>query len=299
MPRTRRMSPQFFKAGLNEIIRESDNKPSVWKTLAKVVTTDDLTYNYSTESGLPPASEINEATGIPYEDFATPFNGSSEPVKRGIGFSCSWEWLNTKGYNLMGDRGRRMARSIEKTREADIAGFMNLGGSTLTTPDGVAIFSASHLISTGFFSNIVTSNPALSIGGLETAIGELLQQVDYTGDPTMTGGSYTLFVHPANYMLAQRLTGANKVPQSNNNDPNPAGELITRVVQNPYFTNPLAWLLVSNEENPFAVVQQGGGVRTYTEYDMDKDVHKFSALASWSKFARHPQGLIYSSGAGA
>jgi hypothetical protein len=301
MPRTTTKAVAFARRGLNDIVRLYLSKQrSDYGGYMNNVETREEFYRIATLSDLPPASAINQATGIVYDDVETPWYQDLTPVKRAIGWAISDEALMRDFYNVWKDRNQRLAASITKAIDADCANIWNLGTTThITTPDGVALFSASHLMSNGFYSNILTGNPPLSISSLELAIQAIMAQPSHMGDPMYLDGPFDLIVPVPLAGLANRLVKAFRQPQNNHNDPNWAGSIIrdVRVVRR--LTSATGWGLVSasKDENPLILVN-GSPLKTHIGYDQDKDIHKHTATKLWVKGAKDGRAILWSAGTG-
>lgn len=304
--RTQSEAPLLHRPGVDLLVEMYANHKRVYTEFVRQIDNNNSFYRVATEGDFEPALVVNEATGVEYQNFETPYNRDYNYYKRGIGFSLSWETMNRGKYGLYADRGKKMGDSIRKSIEADMANFINLATTTPTatnvqnvpvTPDGVQLASASHLRQGGTYSNIVTGNPALSVTSLAQAIQELIRQPSHTNDPMMFMGPYKLLVPPELADLANRLVKSQKYPTTNDNDPNWGGGFISEVVVNPYFTSTTAWALaMTGAENPLVMVNSSG-LRTYDQYDIDVDGKKFASFQIWAKVPRDPRGFVYSAGA--
>lgn len=248
-----------------------------------------------TFGSLNPQSEGNP---LDFIDFRTPFYMDVTPIKYGGRFEMASETSESDKTGIISRKVPKLLRAADKAVESRCAGFMNLATSTaFATPDGVALASASHLYEGGTFSNIVTGNPALSLVSLELALQELIVQPDDSGDPMQFMGPYTLLVPAALAGLANRLVNAQKVPSSNNNDPNWAGSLINKVVVNPYFTSSTAWSLVAQgADNPLILLKRRDPkVKMYPVEESDAEGCAVTTI--FAAYAEDPRGFIYSAGA--
>lgn len=296
-------APLLHRPGVDLVVEMYALSPDrIYPKYVREIDNDNNFYRVHTEGDFEAALIVNESTGIQYQDFETPYVRDYNFYKRGVGFSISKEAMQTAKYGYLADRGEKMGDAIRKSKEADMANFMNLATSTSTiyapiTPDGLSLASASHLRAAGLYSNIVTGNPALSVTSLAQAIQELIRQPSHTNDPLMFMGPYTLLVPPELADLANRLVKTQKYPTTNDNDINWSGSYVTEVVVNPYFTSTTAWaLVVQGRKNPLLMVNR---VVLDTDDDKDIDVYgmKYTAVSIWSKVPKDPRGFIYSAGA--
>ncbi|WP_025229091.1 hypothetical protein [Fimbriimonas ginsengisoli] len=311
------MSPLLGREGLNDVISLYNTKnPGIWQKIAKVENTTDYFYRVLQEGDMGPAlamggnaggNPTGEAAGIQYDDFQTPYTKDYYPLKRGIGFAISSEAMESDKYGVIARKGAKMAKSMNKTLEADVANFMNLATSSgFVGPDGQPLASSSHGLDSGVGSNIVniaagsSSSNYLALGplALEQAIQELVQQQSHRGDPMMFMGPYKLYVASALWGLARRIVDASGVQGTNTSDPNWAGGYVDEVVMDPYFTSPTAWALRSSkdDEHGLTLISRREN-RTKEQFDIDKDAWKYTLTRIWAKAIEDWRGFIYSPGA--
>lgn len=299
--RTENTSLRFTIPGLDVVVQLYQKNVKTFYDKFTVTTTLNGPrgyYQVATEGDFLPASEVNQAEGIDFQDFQTPYYMNLTPRKRAIGFSIATEDLTTDLYGLLAKRGTKMMRAITKSKEYDAADFINLGTTTaVPTPDGLAFFSAAHLYQLGTYSNILTNNLPLSYLALEQAKQELFTQPSHTGDPMAFAGDMTLLVHPSNMGLANRLCSADRMPTTNDNDKNWGGQNVTPLA-NPYFSSTTAWALVMSDKsvNPMKMISRRG-LKTDEQPDISRDAMLYTATEIWIKGAFDPRGIIYSAGA--
>jgi hypothetical protein len=256
-------------------------------------------YRVATEGDFTPASQVTQGEAIDFQDLQTPYYMDLYPVKRAIGFSAAQELTSSDLYGLMASRGPKMVEAIERSMEYDAANFLNLGSSSVLTPDGLSFFNSAHLLQTGTASNILSGNPVLSITALAAAKSALFQQVSHTSQPMAYTGNMLLLVHPDNYDLAYRLcnTEGGRQPQSGADSDKNWGGMDVIPFQNPYFTSSTAWALVmEGAENPMKVVVRQG-LRTNEQPDINHDGTLYTATKIWVKGAFDWRGIVYSAGA--
>lgn len=303
MPRTTATAPALARRGINEIVDLFlANQKYDYDGYTETVENREAYYRVQPISDLPPATALSELTGVNYEDFTATSPQDIIAVKRAIGFSISREALMRDFYNVVKERGTALARSIMMAMDADCSNIFNLGTTTaMTSWDGVAIFSASHLAASGFSSTIVSGNPVLSAAGLEAGITQLMNQTSYSGQPLYVDGPFTLVVPPGLLGLANRLVRANGYPTTPNNDPNWGGQFVTRIIPLRRATFTAGWGLIANGgvmANPFKILS-GSDMWIDTQYDIDKQAQKYTAAKLWKKYNTAPYGFVWSSGAGA
>lgn len=130
----------------------------------------------------------------------------------------------------------------------EVLGHQMLNGAfaDVTTPDGAALISASHvnLSGVGSLSNLETGD--LTQGTLQTALTKLRNQHNDRNLPIMQEGA-TLVVHPDGEWNARVILGTDRVVGNANNDINPMSTQGLRLIVSPYLTDPDAWFLLGSE----------------------------------------------------
>jgi len=261
-------------------------------------TTNNAIDKIATEGTFGAPGVVNEGTSIPEVDFRNPFYMDVQPLMYAQIFSASNRAIETDRTGMITRKISKLLRSADKAKESLCADFMNLATSTANpTPDGLALASASHLYSGGTASNVVTGNVVLSATGLETGLQEMFTQVDDSGDPMQFSGKKTLIVHPSNYARAMRLTGAAKMPETSNNDPNWAGSMIANVVQLPYMDSTTAWALVEQGSDNPLVFLEGRGTKVESDEEFRKDGMSWKVTSIFTRYPQDWRGFIYSAGA--
>lgn len=297
-------APAFHKSGALDLVfkvwSDKQGQPRYAKYTSSMKT-DNYFVRMGTEGDFQPAAPVGPTEVVTPQDFQTPFYKDIYPRIYALAFIVEDLAKESDKHGIISDKGRKMFRAIERAMELDAAEFMTLGTTTsVATPDGLALFSAAHLLQTGTASNIVTGNPALSVVSLAQACQELLKQTWHTGEYVDSMGKYNLLVPPDLADLANRLVNATKYPTTNNNDPNWGGGQIGEVIVNPYFTSTTAWALVPAEkdENPLKIVTRRGVVNLEQPLiDVGGGATKYVSNKVWAKFPMDWRRTIYSAGA--
>ena len=287
----------YSHPGLDGIVKlyQSDAK-LFYPSYSRVKTTTNDRDKIGTEGTFPVLTNIGEGDSHPIIDFRNPFTMEITPLKFGGIFSVSSEAMEAEKWGMIGRKATKLLQAEDKTKEYLLADIHNLAtNAAFATPDGVAAASASHLYNGGTYSNIVTGTPVLSQVALELAINELMYaQKDDEGDPWGFSGPYNLLVHPAQAGLANRLVKAMKLPTTNNNDPNWAGEFIANVIPVPFFTSTTAWSLLSTgRKNPYILLNRRG-VQVKMDDDFSKDGSLVRVNSIFTRYMEDPRGWIYS-----
>lgn len=157
---------------------------------------------------------------------------------------------------------KNMARNGRLTKSKNAFNVLNLGFTTQTTNDGVAIFSASHVTLSGAtVSNLLTTS-ALSESTLNTAFNSLINQV--TQDGTLGGHMPAVLLVPtALFKTACEITKSVLRSGTANNDLNYYSELYPglKVLHSPFLGTGFGgldttWFLLSQDHSLTRWVRQ-------------------------------------------
>lgn len=157
---------------------------------------------------------------------------------------------------------KNMARNGRLTKSKNAFNVLNLGFTTTTTNDGVALFSASHVTLSGeTVSNLLTSS-ALSESTLNTAFNSLINQK--TQDGTLGGHLPSVLLVPtALFKTACEITKSVLRSGTANNDLNYYSELYPglKVLHSPFLGagfggSDTSWFLLSQDHSLTRWVRQ-------------------------------------------
>lgn len=257
------------------------------------------------EGGMGYATVVAEAAAIPVTSFNIDDSKDYYWAKRGLGFRASFEKLETDQYGIVQKVARKMAIAMEKTKESTAANVFNNHTSTAAAyvgADGVALVSTAHPYDGGTWSNRGTgasnTDVDLSVVTLEDAIAKLADTVDEKGIPDPKVGPFKLVVPNEQWGLAQRLAKALKLPQSNDNDPNVAGAMISEVVVNPWLTDADAWWLVSSDQDEHGLMHlTHGSRRVQKKLYEETEEYAFFVTEKWLFHHMDARGVWGSPGA--
>lgn len=298
---------QLAHVGVDHVVKLWQAKqPMLYNKMAAPINSRQAYERFLQDAGAPTATIINEGALLPVVEFTSPFVKDFYPKKRALINYRSTETSEADVLGIFGDTPSKLARGVEIARELEAASFINLATSTAATdasPDGLPLASAAHPLATGVWSNILPSNPALSIAALETARSMLLMQPDHQGNPMMFTGPYVLYVHPDLVSLAERLTQSpyqpnNGTTTSQPNDVNVVGKMI-EVVANPYFTSSIAWALRCKLETDHGlrfINRRNTTTRVWN--DETRDAVGVSVTSIFCKAIQNWRGFVYSNGTG-
>jgi len=172
---------------------------------------------------------------------------TAAPVKRGNYIEVTLETFLRDKINKLNTLPDRLSKAWHNTvadRVAQVFTTNSAAGPVLS--DGGALFNATAATSAGGHANLLTT--ALVYAALNSAVVAMKKQTD---QPLGAGRRLGMEVMPA-YLLvpvdlteaAERIVGADKIPGSANNDPNPYYNKI-KVLEVPVWTDVTDWALVA------------------------------------------------------
>lgn len=225
-------------------------------------------------------------------------------LKYGLGISISEEAIDDGKFDELADLIRKLARSAQESREIAFVNMFNNGFSSETTPDGVAVFSASHTFPSGrTMSNVLPVASDLSESSLQQA--RYLFSTTFVGD---TGIIYKmkpkkLLVHPANEAYAEELVGSSGKPDSSDNNLNSLLRHRIEVISSPHLTDEDAWFVLAESGDsvgPGCVIVEREGITTKAggpAVGFDNDSVKYKSKYREAMGWIHPYGVIATPGA--
>lgn len=245
------------------------------------------------EFGMAPV--VDEGTRVGYDDFSTPQTKQYTPVKRALGFYVTEEAMESDRYQVIRN-GMLMAQSFNKTLEQVVANMVNNATNTATQwlgPDGLPLASDSHTLASGTYDNNTTD--AFGPITLETAVQTLAAQKSHRGDPMPDMGPFTLITGTGLMGIANRVTKAEGLQGTPDNDPNWTKTMVTSYSANPYITSTTAWMLKSDKWKSFLIVKRP--ISSKSQFDVDYDATKHVTTTIYLPHFADWRGVQYSAGA--
>ncbi len=172
-------------------------------------------------------------------------------TENGLGFEVTQTALEDDVENILNRAGDWLAFSARYVEEGRAAAPFNNGFSTETTPDGVSLFNASHVLKGGGTAkNTLATAADLSATSLTQALIDLqTDQKDEAGHLALPVQDWILLVPPALEFLAARLLNSTGLPASGDNDINPIKSRRNwTLIVNPRLTDTDAWYLVAKNK---------------------------------------------------
>ena len=187
----------------------------------------------------------------------------------------------------------QILRAARATREVLGHDVLNSGFSTVTTPDGLPLFSASHVNLSGtVYSNVRSAD--LSQSELEGAITQLKNMTDDRGIPIMQSPA-KLIVSPSWEWAAKVILGTPNVVGSDWNNINPMSSQSLQLVVSPYITDEDSWFLLSDDT--MLNWYERKGIHNWSDVDLVKKKMTIGAAFRSATAALDPRNVIGSPGA--
>jgi hypothetical protein len=239
-----------------------------------------------------------EGAPVQYEDLAGGFDATFQADTYELAFRASKEALDDEQEEVVSDAARALGSSMNYTYDVDHSNIFNNGFSSTTgSPDGVALFSASHpLVGGGTGSNTPSTQGDLSVAQLRVALNDIANTRDDAGK-LQHWRAKILFVSYNQRWLAQELLGSDLRADTAENATNAfKGDGLT-VIATPYLTDANAFFLLSEPSKH--------NVRTYWrekpnvlhDWDFETSSMKVKIRARWKRGWSDWRGVYGTSGA--
>lgn len=174
------------------------------------------------------------------------------PLEWGLMFEVSETAEEDDLEDIIAKKAKFLVFSMGQVEEKQGAAVLELGFTTQTTADGVALFSTAHTLKRGGTAkNRPSSDADLSVTSLSQAFIDLDTDTKLeSGQIVMPSKGYYLVVAPANRFNALRIVKSVKDPESSMNAINPLSDLDITVVVNPFLTTDTdAWYMVAKDKD--------------------------------------------------
>lgn len=250
----RTILPDFFLsrlANLELIINDRYMTfPRVMPVIFNEETVKGSIFQTSGYSGLGLFSEVGEGADIQTDDPVQGYDAKFTPLKHGSGYKLTEEMEDDDLDAIAKDYTFHLANSELQTQETQAAALFNNGFSGGTAiPNGQQFFSASHPLAKagGTDRNQPSTSADLSITSLEQAMIDMADWVTEAG-LKIAIRPRILLIPTELWWLSQRLLNSEQLPQSANNDINPARDFVTPIKWE-YLTDTDAWFLGSEKSD--------------------------------------------------
>ncbi len=289
----------LLEPGLRKIYGESYRQYP--REYTKVFSLDTSTRAFEEDqgiTGLGTVPEKAEGKSISYDDPLEGYLKRYTHTTYGLGFMVTREMFEDDQYRKMRAMPKALGRSVRQTIEVLGANHFNRAfNSSYTGSDGVEMCSAVHpLVGGGTFANELSTPADLDITSYEQALIDIQAYVDDRG-LKMLCRPQKLVVHPDNLFQAQIILKSEQLPDTANNDINPAaGTMNGGIVVMHWLTDPDAWFITTDCPNGLNWLW-----RRKPEFTRDNDWEtenaKFKTTFRASSGWTDPRGVFGSPGA--
>lgn len=181
------------------------------------------------------------------------------PVEYGFGFQHTETADEDDEYDVLAQKSRYLGISARVLQETLAAAVINNGlAGTQTTADALALFSTAHLLKRGGTAkNRLSTDSDLSIAALGQMRSDMRTNTKLeSGQLIQPSKDVYLWCHPDNEWLAHRIVNSAGLPQSADNDTNPAKDLMNiSVLPWEYLTDLDAWGLVAKSTSAHGLIR--------------------------------------------
>lgn len=219
-------------------------------------------------------------------------------VTYGLGFMVTREMFEDDLYRKMSQMPKALARSVRQTIEITAANVLNRAfNSSYTGADGKEMCATDHpLIGGGTFQNELTTAADLDVTSYEQALIDIQAFVDDRGLKVATRPT-KLIIHPSNEFQANMILKSSQLPDTANNNYNPAqGTMSGGVAKLHWLTDSDAWFIKTDVPDGLTFLW-----RRRPEFaqdsDFDSENAKFKTTMRFDCGWTDPRGIYGSPGA--
>ena len=234
--------------------------PRIWTKLYNVKSSDKKFERIMTVTGMGDVPEKGEGAPYTSDIIRAGWTKDFTHTEYGMMFEVTQTALEDDQYDQLAQHARWLMFSARVVEEKKAHALFNNGFTTEQSPDGVALFSASHVLKGGGTARNTLSTAAdLSVTSLTQALIDWQTQTKVeSGQAVNYANDLILFVPPALEFTADRILNSTLLPGSADNDRNAikARRNWTLVVS-PYLTDEDAFFLLSADK-------KSHGITSYT-----------------------------------
>lgn len=229
---------------LNDQLKEL--KP-IWRQYFNVKDSDKKFERVMTVQGMGDIPQKGEGETYQLDVIKAGYTKDFTHVEFGLGFAVTETALEDDQHDQLEKNGSWLAYSARVVEEKRAANVFNNGFGSETTPDGVSLFNATHVLKSGTSArNTLATAADLSATSLAQALVDLQTQTKLeSGQVVAPITDLVLLVPPALELTAYRLLESAGLPSSADNDMNPFKKRSWKVVVNPFLTDDDAWFILA------------------------------------------------------
>ena len=265
-------------AYIDEILFERFDAPTL--TYPQVFNVRSSTRAYEETTGLTgfgQFSQKSEGGTVDYDTILQTYDKRFTHLTFAKGYQITTEAMDDDLDGAITNAAPALARAARVSIETYIWNLFNLGFGTETTPDGVALFSASHpLVAGGTYSNLISGD--LSQANIESGVNLFDGMLDDRGLPIEA--SVTNLVIPVELRwIAYEILKSQLRSDTANNTVNALNQLSLNVILTKYLTGDDDWFLTSDPSQHRALVYWRQ--EPVTDHTMDFDTGNMKSKMSY------------------
>ena len=232
-------------AYLDEIMKERFDAPSLTYTQVFNVRDSKRAYEEITGiTGFDQFVEKDEGDVITYDKLLQGYDKRFKHKTYAKGFQITLEAMDDDIDNAISDAAPALARVARNSIETEAFSDFNNGFSSVTTPDGVSLFSASHpLVGGGTASNLISGD--LAQGTLEQAIN-LYNDMRDDRNQLIDLNPTILLIPTELQWVTHELLKSQLRSDTANNASNALNQLGLKVIMSKYLTGDDDWFVMSD-----------------------------------------------------
>ena len=259
--------PDFFidlLPGLDSVYMQAkdlDETKAAYKALYNIKSSDAAFENVSGVSGFDVFQNVGEAEEVPLMNIAQLFDKKFTHIKWAGAYGISEEMTDDDNFEIVASMARAHARAFRYTKEVDLAGPLNNGGTAATesSADGSAIFATHTRYDGGTTSNTVSTD--FGVAAAQTMFNYFATLVDDRGHDINISPKY-IFANPAmKWVIKETMESAYK-PFAATNEINALND---ETLQDNY------WARITDTDAWYVSVDpadlNGNGLRLYNRQD--------------------------------
>jgi hypothetical protein len=313
---SRNMFPPLLAPGLRHIFLQftdlKEHAPQYTHYLDEMTSEDAYEIDYEL-SGTGPMPMMQEGSAPQTDGIIQGGTKKYVHIQYGLLTECTRQLVADDKYGVIKNVPKSHARSGLYAKEAVACSLFNLGGTSITTTNGVTLFSTAQPLmggamatnaapnistiinSAGTYPNRPSPDSDLTNTALQQAVEIFSLQPDDRGIPTHVKPKY-LMHSPFQRRNVRELLGSPGVPGSANNELNwIQGENLMGVELN-YLTTPNGWGLITEKEGHQLKYYDREPLQAATDDDFKTEVLLFKSTQRFSVGATTWRGTYWSYG---
>src|SRR3990167_11241916 len=237
-----------------------------------------------------------EGANVAYDNLAQGYATTYQADTYELAFRASKEALDDEQEEIVSDAARALGASLTYTYNVDHSNVFNDFTSTTGSPDGVALFSASHpLAGGGTGSNTLATQADLSITSLRDLMNVIADTTDGSGKLLHWRPSILLVPNELSWLSKELINSPDRPDTADRATNVHKGELT--VIVWPYLTDPDAWFLLAEPSKHNVRTYWRERPNTMHDWDFESSSMKVKVRSRWIRGHSDYKGVAGSSGA--